>query len=66
MDIALLSLVNSLGYAQYQASLMVMKRGMHYAEQQAEALLKLMGTADVQAIQHAVQPHLGANIDLKL
>jgi hypothetical protein len=25
-----------------------------------------MGTADATAIQYAVQPHLGGNIDLKL
>lgn len=66
MDIALLSIVNSLGQAQYHASLMVMKQLMNSAEQQGAALLKLMETTDVQAIQHAAQPHLGANIDLKL
>ncbi len=66
MDIALLSIVNSLGQVHYHASLMVMKQVMNSAELQGEAMLKLMGTADVQAIQHAAQPHLGANIDLKL
>jgi hypothetical protein len=44
----------------------VMKMAMGDAEQQGEALQKLMGTADATAIQYAVQPHLGGNIDLKL
>jgi hypothetical protein len=36
----------------------VMKMAMGDAEQQGEALQKLMGTADATAIQYAAQPHL--------
>lgn len=66
MNIALLSIVNSLEQAQFHASLMVMKQGMNLVEQQGDALLNLIETVDVQAIQYAAQPHLGGNIDLKL
>ncbi|MFD2679318.1 YjfB family protein [Bacillus seohaeanensis] len=66
MDIALMSMALSQGQVQQQASMSVMKMAMGNAEQQGEALQKLMGTADATAIQHAAQPHLGGNIDLKL
>ncbi|MFC3886539.1 putative motility protein [Bacillus songklensis] len=70
MDIALMSMALSQGQVQQQvqqqASMSVMKMAMGNAEQQGEALQKLMGTTDATAIQHAAQPHLGGNIDLKL
>ena len=44
----------------------VMKKAMGKAEQQGEALQKLMDSADVKALQQATQPHLGGNVDLKL
>jgi len=37
----------------------VMKMAMGNAEQQCEAIQKLMCTIDVTAIQQAAQPHLG-------
>ncbi|MCM3714651.1 YjfB family protein [Halalkalibacter oceani] len=66
MDIALLSMAMSQGQVQQQASMAVMKKALGNAEQQGEALQKLMGSADAAAIQHAAQPHLGGSIDLKL
>lgn len=63
MDIALLSMALSQSKVQQQASILVMKKTMGSAEEQGEALQKLMGTT---AIQRAAQPHLGGNIDLKL
>ncbi|NEU30233.1 putative motility protein [bacterium LRH843] len=66
MDIALLSMVLSQGQVQQQASMSVMKKAMGNAEQQGDALQKLMSTADAKAIQHAAEPHLGGRIDLKL
>jgi hypothetical protein len=65
MDRALMSMALSQGQFQQQASMTVMKMAMGDAEQQGEALQKLMGTADATAIQYAAQPHLGGNIDLK-
>jgi hypothetical protein len=65
MDIALMSMAISQGQVQQQASMSVMKMAMGNAEQQGEALQKLMSAADATAIQHAAQPHLGGNIDLK-
>nr|WP_308302457.1 YjfB family protein [Peribacillus deserti] len=56
----------SQGQVQQQASMSVMKMAMGNAEQQGEALQKLMSTNNIAAIQHAAQPHLGGNIDLKL
>ena len=66
MDIALMSMALSQGQVQQQASMSVMKRVMGNAEQQGEAIQKLMSTSDVAAFQHATQPHLGGNIDFKL
>ncbi|WP_066290400.1 YjfB family protein [Bacillus sp. FJAT-29937] len=65
MDIALLSMALSQGQVQQQASMSVMKIAMDQAETGADGLTKMMATADVQALQHATQPHLGGNIDLK-
>jgi len=66
MDIALMSMALSQGQVQQQASLSVMKMAMGDVKQQGEALHTLMGTTNATAIQHAAQPHLGGNIDLKL
>lgn len=66
MEIALLSMALSQGQVRQQASMSVMKKAMGNAEQQSEALQKLMSTTDTQAIQHAAQPHLGSSIDIKL
>ncbi|MEH7342631.1 YjfB family protein [Bacillus sp. JJ1532] len=65
MDIALLSMALSQGQVQQQASLSVMKKAMDQVQQGADGLTKMMATADVQALQHSAQPHLGGNIDLK-
>ncbi|MFV8829000.1 YjfB family protein [Alkalihalobacterium sp. APHAB7] len=66
MDIALASMALSQGKIQQQASISVMKKAIGSAEQQEEALQKLMSTASSVQIQHSAQPHLGGNIDIKL
>lgn len=66
MDFALMSMALSQSQVQQQASISVMKMAMGNAEQQGEAIQKLLGTTDASVIQHAAQPHLGGNIDLKL
>ncbi len=61
-----MSMALSQGKAKQEASMSVMKMAMGNAEQQGEAIQKLISTADVAAVQHAAQPHLGGNIDLKV
>jgi hypothetical protein len=65
MDIALMSMALSQGQVQQQASMSVMKMAMGDVKQQDEALQTLMSTTNIAGIQHAAQPHLGGNIDLK-
>lgn len=65
MDIALLSMAISQGGIQQQASLSVMKKALHQVEGNADFINKMMGEQNLQALQHAAQPHLGGNIDLK-
>lgn len=65
MDIALLSMALSQGQIQQQASLSVMKKSLDQAQQGADGLAKMMASANVEAIQHAAQPYLGGNIDLR-
>ncbi|KAB7706548.1 putative motility protein [Bacillus aerolatus] len=65
MDIALMSIALSQGQVQQQASMSVMKKAMDQAEGNADFLNKMMGQADLQALQRAAQPHLGGSIDLK-
>lgn len=66
MDIALLSMAMSQSQVQQKASISVMKKAMDQAESGANGLLKMMDSANVAALQHAAQPHLGGNIDIKL
>ena len=65
MDIALMSMALSQGQIQQQASISVMKKAMDQAEGNGDFINKMMGQANVQAFQHAAQPHLGGNIDIK-
>lgn len=65
MDIALLSMALSQGQVQQQASISVMKQVMDQAESSTDGLTKMLETASVAAIQHAAQPYLGGNIDIK-
>ena len=66
MDIALLSMALSQGQVQQQASISVLKKAMDQGEGNADLLNKMLSEVDVQAVQHAAQPHLGGNIDIKL
>jgi hypothetical protein len=66
MDIALMSMALNQGKVQQQASLSVMKMAIGNAEQQGEAIKKLMSTNKVAGVQHTAQPHIGGNIDLKV
>ncbi|MCQ6277155.1 YjfB family protein [Bacillus sp. V3B] len=65
MDVALMSMALSQGQVQQQASISVMKKAMDQSEGNADFINKMMGEMNVQALQHAAQPHLGGNIDIK-
>jgi hypothetical protein len=65
MDIALMSMALSQGQVQRQASMSVMKKAIDQSAGNADFIHKMMGEMNVQALQHAAQPHLGGNIDLK-
>lgn len=65
LDIPLMSMVLSQGQVQQQASISVMKKAMDQAEGNAEFIHKMMSGSQIQALQHAAQPHLGGNIDIK-
>lgn len=59
-------MVLSQGQVQQQASLSVMKKAMSQAQEGADGLTKMMASADVAALQHVAQPHLGGSIDIKV
>ncbi|KON86296.1 hypothetical protein AF332_05310 [Sporosarcina globispora] len=65
MDIPLMSMVLSQGQVQQQASISVMKKAMDQAQGNAEFINKMMSGTQIHALQHAAQPHLGGNIDMK-
>jgi len=65
MDIAKMSMTLNQAHIQQQASLSVMKKAMDQAEGNGEFIDKMLGDTDVQALQQAANPHLGANIDIK-
>ncbi|KGA97216.1 hypothetical protein AJ85_03490 [Alkalihalobacillus alcalophilus ATCC 27647 = CGMCC 1.3604] len=66
MDIPLLSIALSQGKVQQQVGVSLLKQNLGQAEQQGQAIQKLMSSADVNAIERAVHPHLGHSIDIKL
>jgi len=57
MDIAAMSIMLNQGKVQQQAGLSVMKMAMGVAADQSDALA---------AMAASVQPHLGANIDIRV
>ncbi|MBG9586620.1 YjfB family protein [Cytobacillus firmus] len=65
MDIPLMSMVLSQGQVQQQASISLMKKAMDQAEGNAEFINKMMSGSHIHSLQHAAQPHLGGNIDIK-
>ncbi|MCC3648572.1 YjfB family protein [Cytobacillus oceanisediminis] len=65
MDIPLMSMALSQGQVQQQASISVMKKAMDQATGNAEFINKMMSGSQVQALQHAAQPHIGGHIDIK-
>ncbi len=65
MDIAALSMGLSQMKIAQQASISVMKMAMDAAEMQAVNLMKLLET-NSKMMEQSVQPHLGANLDIKL
>lgn len=66
MDIALLSMAKSQMQVGQQASMSVMKTVLDQAQISAEGLTKMLKNVDVSAVEHAAQPYLGGNIDIKL
>jgi hypothetical protein len=65
MDIASMSIALNQGKVQQQASLSVMKMAMGDVKQQGQGIQELLGTSNPTVNQHAAQPHLGGNIDIK-
>ncbi|KRG15056.1 hypothetical protein ACA30_07695 [Virgibacillus soli] len=65
MDIAGLSMALNQTQLKQQASILLTKKSMEMKGQQGEALKTLLQSTNVSAVQHAAQPHLGGNIDLK-
>lgn len=65
MDIALLSMALSQSHVQQQTSIAVLKETMDQAKNGADGFMKMLSSADISVIQHAVHPYLGRNIDLK-
>ncbi|MDY0394989.1 YjfB family protein [Virgibacillus halophilus] len=65
MDIAAMSMVMNQSRVQEQASLSMMKMVIGNAEQQGEAVQKLLSTGGLNASQEAGHPYLGTNVDIK-
>lgn len=65
MDVALMSMALSQSQVQQQASISILKKAMDQSEGNADFINQMMNGANIQALQHAAEPHLGGNIDLK-
>ena len=66
MDIARMSMVLSQSQIQQQVSLSLMKKTMEQTKENGDFVSQMLQGASIQSLQHAAQPHLGGNIDLKL
>lgn len=66
MEIPSLSMAISQVGVNQQASVSMMQKTMEQAGHQGQALDKLMESAELQRTEHAMQPHLGGSIDVKL
>lgn len=65
MDIAQMAISMNQAQLQQEVGVSVMKMVMDSSKAQTEDLVKVLETATV-AMEQAVSPHLGGNIDLKL
>ncbi|GMQ58045.1 hypothetical protein AN1V17_24400 [Vallitalea sediminicola] len=63
MDIAALSTSLSQGKIMSQVNISLSKMGMDMVKQQGQALTELMQSTSLET---SVNPHIGANIDIKL
>lgn len=63
MDIAALSIVLNQGKMQQQAGISVMKLVMGVAADQGNSIA-VMANETTKALELAIQPHMGANIDI--
>lgn len=63
MDIAAVSTILAQGKVMSQVGVSVAKMGMDMAEQQGQALTRLI---DASSLELSVNPNIGANIDIKL
>ncbi|MBU8906010.1 YjfB family protein [Desertibacillus haloalkaliphilus] len=65
MDVGLASMVYNQAQVKQQASMSVMKTAMDGAEQNADALNKMLEGAN-ESQKLATDPHRGRNIDMKI
>lgn len=65
MDIAGMSMLLSQAKVKQQASLSVMKIAMDTSKQRVTDLVQMLQQNN-KALEQAVQPHLGSNIDIRL
>ncbi|GEL08130.1 putative motility protein [Salisediminibacterium halotolerans] len=64
MDIATMSTLASHAQVKQQTSVQLQQQTMEYAQQEGEALEKMMNDAvNTQKVEHEAQPHLGGNVD---
>ncbi|WP_416147253.1 YjfB family protein [Salipaludibacillus sp. HK11] len=66
MEIPSLSVAISQAGVNQQGSVSMMQKSLEQAGQQGQALDKLMESAEVQRTEHALQPHLGGSVDVKV
>lgn len=64
MDIAATSILMNQGKVQQQAGLSVMKLAMNVAQTQGDMVTSLLGET-AKSLEMAVQPHLGATVDIR-
>jgi hypothetical protein len=64
MDIAAMSILLNQGKVQQQAGISVMKLAMDTSKTQGNALASLLGET-AKALERAVQPYLGASVDVR-
>jgi hypothetical protein len=65
MDIAALSMALSQMNVRQEASVSVMRKTMDLAESNGQGVVKMLQDSSLKAMELAVQPHIGRQVDMK-
>jgi len=64
MDVAALSVISTIAHVKQQAGMQVLKMVMDTSRNNSELMTQILSSAKI--MEQSVNPHLGANIDIRV